>query len=106
MVVTLIHIGTSWWWQQNKCEIKCSDGRNVDPREHMPINEGMQWEIHETKEGIEGWYFRCSSGMGKRLSYKKLLIPKSEYSSVVHEGEEPKPPTPEVFDFVIKENGW
>lgn len=106
MIVTLIHTGESWWWEQHQCEVRCSDGRKVDPKQHMRPNEGMAWEVHETQDGIEGRYFHCSSGLGKSLSYTKLLIPRDEYSEVVHEGKEPSPPPPDVFNFVKRETGW
>lgn len=106
MIVTLKHTGKSWWWEQHQCEIECSDGRKVDPREHISINEGMAWEVHETPEGIEGRYFHCSSGQGKRLSWKKLLIPRDEYHQVIHTGTEPERPPQDIFDFVMKETGW
>jgi hypothetical protein len=92
MIVTLTHIGNSWWWEQHKCTITCSDGRVVDPEIHVGPNTGMAYEVHETQEGIEARYFRCSSGRGKEYLFSKLLIPSKEYCEVKHEGQEPEHP--------------
>jgi hypothetical protein len=79
----------------------------VDPRIHLiPNFFGMTWEVHESREGIEGRYFACSSGGGKQFLFSKLLIPKSEYHQVVHTGKEPNPPSADILAFVKRENGW
>ena len=106
MIVTLEHVGLSWWWHQHECKVHCSDGRKVDPWEHAIPNCGQAVEVHETDAGIEAWYFHCSSGQGKRESHRRLLIPRSEYSRVVHTGKEPERPSQDVFDFVKRETGW
>ncbi|MFN8698149.1 MAG: hypothetical protein ACK5XQ_02385 [Flavobacteriales bacterium] len=100
MIVTLTHIGNSWWWEQHKCTITCSDGRVVDPEIHVGPNTGMAYEVHETEEGIEARYFRCSSGRGKDYLFSKLLIPSKEYCEVKHEGKEPEHPGDDAVAFV------
>jgi hypothetical protein len=100
MIVTLNHIGNSWWWQQHKCTITCTDGREVDPYQFIEPNCGMEYEIHETNAGIEAHYFHCSSGRGKVFSFKKLLIPKEDYTSVIHTGQEPEHPGEDAVEFV------
>jgi hypothetical protein len=107
MIVTLEHVGGSWWWHQNMCNIHCSDGRKVSPSEDDVVQKyGGTYEIHETPEGIEARYFHCSSGQGKQLSHTKLIIPRAHYAQVIHTGKEPTPPPADIFSFVKKETGW
>ena len=104
MIVTLKHVGLSWWWHQNECEIHCSDGRKVDPEKEA----GQSVEIHETPEGIEARYFWCGTGTGKveDEGLRRILIPRKEYTKVIHTGKEPQRPGAEIETFVRGEMGW